>query len=178
MSDILSFLLSDPAPVPPLDVGQVSQTRPPLLNPRENITAAANTAKVLSVLEGNNQAGAEIEEDAEAQARSLFTDGRDPTPSELNDPGIMLKLDALLTLYDKEIVEDANQIRRYVTNRLIEDSNDKSVHARLKALGMLGNITDVGLFTERRELVVSDKSADELDDMLREKFENMVVAEQ
>ena len=38
-------------------------------------------------------------------------------------PGVILKLSALLTQYDYDVIKDAERMRTYVTNRLLEESH-------------------------------------------------------
>jgi len=91
-----------------------------------------------------------------------------PTRHELTKPGLVVKLEALLAEYDYQIIDEAVKLRTYVTNRLIEESDDKDPKIRMRALEMLGKITDVGLFTERREVVITTKSDADLEKDLRE----------
>lgn len=86
-------------------------------------------------------------------------------------PGAILKLEALLTEYDHRVVESAAQLRTYVTNRLIEESQDRDAKVRIKALELLGKIGDVGLFAEKVEVSVSQKKDSELTSAIRAKLE-------
>jgi len=65
------------------------------------------------------------------------------------------KLGALLTEYDKQVVADAVQVRHYVTNKLLEVSNCGETRFELRALELLGKISDVGLFSEKLEVTVT-----------------------
>ncbi len=133
---------------------------------REKIHAAAMTACALMAL-GDDEIPVEEIQDGRDLARKIFQDGREPTEEELKRPAVVLHLEALLTEYDHEIIQDATQVRRYVTNRLIEESSpDKDPKQTLRALQMLGNITEVGLFTERVEVTVKQQSTEELEDKL------------
>ena len=80
---------------------------------------------------------------------------------------MVLLLEALLSEYDYDLLEEAQTIRRYVTNRLIEESSpDKDPKYTLRALENLGKITEVSLFTERVEVTVKQQSTEELEDKL------------
>lgn len=110
----------------------------------------------------------EITEEDETLARQIVQDGRLPTRAEMTRPGAILKLEALLSEYDYEVVEDARRLRTYVTNRLLEESTGTNAKDRLRALEMLGKISDVGLFTERSEVVITNRSEKDLESELRE----------
>ena len=86
-------------------------------------------------------------------------------------PGAILKLEALLTQYDHQVVTDAVQLRTYVTNKLIEESGGPDAKIRIKALELLGKIGDVGLFAEKIEVTIQQKRTEEIDALLREKLE-------
>jgi hypothetical protein len=57
-----------------------------------------------------------------------------------------------------------------VTNKLIQETENPDPRIRLRALELLGKITDVGLFTERSEVTVTHQTSDDLRAKLREKL--------
>lgn len=89
-------------------------------------------------------------------------------------PGAILKLEALLTQYDHQVVETATQLRTYVTNKLIEESGGPDAKIRIKALELLGKIGDVGLFAEKIEVSIKEKRTEEIDALLKEKLERFM----
>lgn len=105
-----------------------------------------------------------------AGASRALTDKRigDMTPAALR------ALDAQLKKFSANIIEDASQVRNYVTNKLLEESDNPDPRIRIKALELLGKISDVGLFAEKREVTVTHKSSDELRDALRAKLSKLV----
>lgn len=131
---------------------------------REKIRAAAVT--VCKLMEMGEQYSVEPED--KAIARKIFEDGRVPTPAEMQTPGIVLHLEALLEDYDRFVVADATRLRRYVTGRLLEESGpEKDPKQALRALEMLGKITEVQLFTERTEVTIKQQTTSELEDQLK-----------
>lgn len=86
-------------------------------------------------------------------------------------------VDALLTQYDMEVVHDAKRLRNYVTNKLILETQDLDPRIRLKALELLGKVSDVGLFTERTEITVNNRSTVELENTLRDKLRRLMGTE-
>ena len=135
---------------------------------RDNIKARARTTAVL--LTHGLEAGITDDEDTEANKQFHKHLHQQPiSPRTLENPAIILKLSALMSEYDYEVVRDANQMRAYVTNRLLEESSpDKPPTQRLQALKMLGQITEVGLFTERTEITVKAASTEALEARLHE----------
>jgi len=159
----------DKVPIPGANV------RPAKLSDREKILAAAKTAVA-------THADAEVPPQEtqrdEDRARQIFAEGRVPTELELRRPALVIKLESLLAKYDELFIEDANQIRRYVTGKLIEESEESTRPSdRIKALELLGKISDVGLFTERHEIVIEHRGTTELEDLLRSKLNNIIEVE-
>lgn len=105
-----------------------------------------------------------------AEASRALTDKR----IGVMTPAALRALDAQLKRFSHNIVEDASQVRNYVTNKLLEESDNPDPRIRIKALELLGKISDVGLFAEKREVTVTHKSNDELRDALRQKLSRLV----
>jgi hypothetical protein len=69
----------------------------------------------------------------------------------------------MMTEFDHEVVRDAVQMRRVVTNKLLlEASTAEKASERIKALELLGKISDVGLFAERSIVTIEHKTTEEL----------------
>lgn len=96
----------------------------------------------------------------------------------MSAPGVVIHLKSVLNAYDQAIVRDASQIRRYVTNRLVDESNHKDAKIRMKALELLGKISDVGLFTDKTEITMRHRPTEELEQMLRERLTRVIDAEE
>ena len=90
------------------------------------------------------------------------------TPAEIVLANDMLKK------FSHRVVQDAADVRNFVTNKLILESDNADSRIRVRALELLGKIGDVGLFTERTEVTVTHQSTDELREQLREKLSKMV----
>lgn len=138
---------------------------------------AVKTANVL--VEG----GADIpvtdkDKDAAADMFQFLTDTESkkeaPAQSEatqvLTTPASVMHLAALLRDYDHQLVDDAVQLRRFVTNKLIEETNKENATNRIKALELLGKISDVGLFSEKTEITVKNASVEDLQGQIRNKL--------
>ncbi len=126
-------------------------------------------------------AGAEIPVSTaeKLEAEKLFKEITNPdvTPSLnvenkklMNIPAVVQQLTAMLTEYDHQVVEEAVQLRRFVTNKLIEDSGHSDARHRLKALELLGKISDVGLFAEKTEITVKHLTPEDLESQIKSKL--------
>jgi hypothetical protein len=80
----------------------------------------------------------------------------------------------ILDSYALKVVENATQIRLLVTNKLIMESENEDAKIRLRALELLGKITDVGLFTEKSEVTVNNRSSQELVNTLKDKIRKLM----
>jgi hypothetical protein len=132
-------------------------------------------------------AGAEIEidEPERAESRAIFNDGG-TTPSIVpTNSAVAIHLKALINEYDHRVLESNIQARNYIVNRLLDISNPHFRTIRnsqgqevmleptkpseqLKALELLGKVSEIGLFTERIEVNINNKSTEELESELVE----------
>lgn len=144
-----------------------------------NASAAANAARLLV------QHGLDIDpdmEDRQAAAAILTAYANDPgeasqtvTPVRLGSlpPAAVLLTAKILSEFGHEIVKDALQVRHLVMNKLVQETENPDPRIRIRALELLGKITDVGLFTERSEVMVTHHTTDDLRARLREKLDRL-----
>jgi len=141
----------------------------------KRVKVAANTIKFLV------DAGAEIpvSTSEKKEAEEIFKDFTNPdvtpplnaaTNKALSVPATVQHLYAMLSDYDHQVVQEAVQLRRFVTNKLIEDAGLSDPRHRLKALELLGKISDVGLFSEKTEITVKNLSQEDLETQIKSKL--------
>lgn len=137
---------------------------------QERAAAACNSAAKMFM------DGADIRPTPEEKqvARDVFKGKQKVTKQILHNPAVALHLQALLSQYDHEVVRDVAQLRLYVKNRLLLESDNPDAKVRLRALEMLGKIGEVGLFTERSEITVTHKPTAELEAKLQEKLGKII----
>lgn len=119
----------------------------------------------------------EISEEDKHKAREVFIGNELASDDDLSSPGMVVYLQSLLSEYDQVVVKSAQQLRTYVTNKLIIDSANADARIRLKSLEMLGKISDVGLFTDKTEITMRHRPTEELEQMLRERLTKVLEAE-
>ena len=83
-------------------------------------------------------------------------------------------LGQILGEFDKKVVQSAMQLRIYVTNKLIQETTDPDPKVRIRALELLGRISDVGLFTDRTEVTITHRATTDLESKLREKLQKLI----
>jgi hypothetical protein len=88
----------------------------------------------------------------------------------LKTPAAVRHLTGMLTAYDWEFVEQAKEIRGYAVSKIIEETKSPDARIRLRALELLGRVTEVALFTDRVEVKKTQVSDTELDAKIKEKL--------
>jgi hypothetical protein len=67
-------------------------------------------------------------------------------------------------------VEEAGKIRGKAVAQLVEEMEHPDARIRLKAIELLGKVTEIGLFTERVTVKKEELNDSELDEKIREKL--------
>ena len=91
--------------------------------------------------------------------------------AQIKTPAAVRHLVGMLTAYDWEFVQQAKELRGYTVAKLLEECENPNANVRLKALGLLGKVTEVGLFTEKIEVKKTDLTEEEIDKKLKEKLQ-------
>lgn len=139
--------------------------------------AAANAARLLEA-HGLGSTSPTVE-DRNAAAAVLTQYAYDPiattqagTPSRIGKmtPAALVLTAELLEQFGHKIVEDAVQVRHLVMNKLLQETEHPDPRIRIRALELLGKITDVGLFTERSEVTVTHQTSDDVRERLKERL--------
>lgn len=146
-------------------------------DPKTFSTKVKVAAKTIDVL---LDAGAQIpistqEKDAAVDIFQAFTDPEHKEkPAEsgkaLSTPATVVYLRELIRDYDHQVIDEAVQLRRFITNKLIEETTKDNATNRIKALELLGKMSDVGLFTEKTEITVKNAPIEDLESQIRSKI--------
>jgi|TARA_R110000868_G_scaffold348339_1_gene609333 hypothetical protein len=145
---------------------------------RAKAEAACNAATLLEQ-EGYKgpQATPEKAREGAANILNALAKGQEPPyamqEAAFDTPRGAIMVRNILSEYDVEVVREAKQLRHYVTNRLVIESDNMDARIRMKALELLGKISDVGLFSERTEVTINTKSTIELEDTLKAKLRKL-----
>jgi hypothetical protein len=146
---------------------------------RVKATAACASAAMLmdEGYSGPNKAADEMRPGISEMLISVANDRKANIDHLINTPKGAMQVRAVLDEFDMEVISNAKQIRNYVTNKLVIESTNMDARIRMKALELLGKLSDVGLFTERSEVTVSNKSTVELENVLKEKLRKLMGTE-
>ena len=116
---------------------------------RERVKAAANTAKELEDhgldLEPNKQ-----DKDVTAKISAVYSGDPEGTSRKITNkklstlrPASLVLADNVLQEFGRSVVENSMQIRHLVTNKLLLETDNPDPRVRIRALELLGNISDV-----------------------------------
>ena len=92
-------------------------------------------------------------------------------------PASLVLTDAILKEFGQSVVENSLHIRHLVTNKLLLESENPDARIRMRALELLGKISDVGLFAEKSEVTITHQSTDDLRARLKGKLEKLIEGE-
>lgn len=158
--------------------------------PKNNFTSIKKATPV-QVLEGQsntsewlNSVGAVadtevLEQAQESQAREAFhslstnVETAKVSLTKLTTPPAVQKLVGMLTAYDWSFVEQAKELRGMTVAKILEETDHPDARIRLKALELLGRVTEVGLFTDRVEIKKAEISDTELDKKIKDKLNTL-----
>jgi hypothetical protein len=83
-----------------------------------------------------------------------------------------------LNEYDHRVILDATQARTYITNRLLEISSCGDAKQELRAIELLGKLSDVGAFSEKSEITVTHRTSDDLKNVIADKIQKLLLQQQ
>jgi hypothetical protein len=123
----------------------------------------------------DDEVEAEVEKAQARKAFSALTTQTDTLEQKaaivaLKTPEAVRHITGMLTAYDWEFIEQAKELRGYTVAKIVEETGNSNPNIRLKALQLLGKVTEVGLFTEKIEVKQAPASDAELDARIKEKL--------
>ena len=147
---------------------------------------AAAMAKTVEELEKHGLDTTPNEEDKEVAAvlATAFAQEPDKTSrkvthkraAKLTPPSIKMT-GAIIDEFNHSVVESSKQLRNLVTNKLVMETENPDPRVRMRALELLGKISDVGLFTEKSEVTITHQTTDDIKEKLRSKLAKLVNPE-
>ena len=147
---------------------------------KTRVEAAANTAKELGE-HGIDLTPTKEDKDTAARLSVAYADDPEDVSKKVTEkkmstltPASLILTDNILKEFGHSVVESSVQIRHLVTNKLIEETENPDPRVRIRALELLGKISDVGLFAEKSEVTITHQSTDDLRERLRSKLTKLV----
>lgn len=152
----------------------------PYIDLKERADAACKTAEMLA------EHGLDLSDDAESRENAAklvnaYAEDPEKTSKKVTNkraatltPPTLVQTSRILNEFGHQVVQNAVQVRHMVTNKLIEESENPDPRIRIRALELLGKISDVGLFAEKSEITITHQTSDEIRDKLRNKLSRLL----
>ena len=86
-------------------------------------------------------------------------------------PKAVQHLVGMLTAYDWAFVDQAKELRGYCIAQLLEESKHPDAKIRLRAIELLGKVTEVALFTDRIEVKKAELSDTDLENEIKSRMD-------
>ena len=144
---------------------------------------AAETAKELEK-HGLNLEPTKEDKDTAAKLTVAYADDPETTSKKVTTkkastltPASLVLTNNILKEFGQSVVESATHIRHLVTNKLLLETENPDPKVRIRALELLGKMSDVSLFAEKSEVTVTHQSTDDLREKLRAKLNKLVKVE-
>lgn len=146
-------------------------------SPEELLSAQVATEQWLAELgvDDDETVANQQQTQAARKAFSTLTTNADTTEqkaslAELKTPAAVRHLTGMLAAYDWQFIDMAQQLRGYTVAKLLEETKSPNANIRLKALGLLGKVTEVGLFTEQIEVKKVEMTDAEVEQRIKDKL--------
>jgi hypothetical protein len=162
------------------EMGVPLEKNPPPIDLKDRVESAANTAKELGE-HGLDLEPTKEDKDVAAKLVTAYADNPEKTSKKATSnklaaltPASLLLTNSILQEFGRSVVESSVQIRHLVTNKLLLETDNPDPRVRIRALELLGKISDVGLFAEKSEVTITHQSTDDLREKLRSKLAKLV----
>lgn len=168
-----------------MTINLVPEAGVPLSKPAPKLDLKQRTAAAEKTTELLEQHGLDVSptsDDKEVAAALVTAYAADPekTSNTANNqraaqltPAVLRETNHILSEWGRQVAGNAATIRHLVTNKLLTETENPDPRVRLKALELLGKISDVGLFAEKSEVTVTHQSTDDLKEKLRQKLQKL-----
>lgn len=149
------------------------------LDLRERAEAACNTVRLLEE-QGLDVTPDEADNTVASILATTYAEDPDGTSKKVGNknlrsltPASIIQTNNILKEFSHIVATSAAEIRNLVTNKLILETENADPRIRVRALELLGKISDVGLFAERKEVTITHQNTTELQEKLRTKLEKL-----
>ena len=160
--------------VPEISAGDPAFTPLDSLTPAQTLSAQKKTSDWLAQFDDeDDDILTKAQEEKVVETFNALT-RQDPRAKErlleLDLPEEIKSAVGMLTSYQWKFVEQAEELRSMSVAKIVKETDHPDARIRLKALELLGKVTEVALFTERVSVKSEDVSDEELDARIKEKL--------
>lgn len=163
---------ADFTPVP--ETGRPILTPLNKISPSQTLNAQINTADWLKEITENDDTIVSKAQEAKAAEAFSALITADPQAQQnllnLQIPEEIRSTVAMVSAYQWRFIEQAEEIRSMAVTKIVKETNHPDARIRLKALEMLGKVTEIALFTDRVSVKTEDITDEELEKRIKEKL--------
>lgn len=143
----------------------------PDLSPQEELDMRARTIKMISDLTGNPIIPKEADMDEARKVAQVLLSNPENTPqlAQYNNPTLAY-LAGMVAQHDTYIVQELADLKKFVVNRLVQETEDSNPKIRLAALRAIGEVDGVDAFKKRTEVTHKQQTLEEVENELLEKL--------
>jgi hypothetical protein len=163
-ADFVPDAMSDSTPFTPAES----------LTPAQTLSAQHKTSQWLKDFEDeDDEILSEAQQEKVADAFNALTTQNPKAKQRLLELDLPEEIKAavgMVTAYQWKFVEQAEELRSMAVANIVKEVHHPDARIRLKALELLGKVTEVALFTDRVQIKNEDVTDEELDARIKEKL--------
>ena len=146
----------------------------PPMSPKEELEVRARTIKLIADLQGKPIHPSDKDKDeARALAKKMVEDPKGHIQFSNYKNETLAYLAGMVSQYDQMIVRDLADLKIFVVNKLVEQTESGNAKDVIAALKALGEVDGVDAFKRRSELTVQIKPIDQVEKDLLAKLEKL-----
>jgi len=166
--------------IPEIISGDASFTPLDPLTPAQTLNAQIKTSQWLaSLAEEDDEIMDEAKQEKVADTFNALTTGNPNAKQkllQLDLPEEIKSAVGMVTAYQWKFIEQAEELRSMSVAKIVKETDHPDARIRLKALEMLGKVTEVALFTDRVAIKTDEISDEELDEKIKNKLSKYMGA--
>ena len=146
----------------------------PPMSPKEELEVRARTIKLIADLQGKPIHPSDKDKDeARALAKKMVEDPKGHIQFSNYKNETLAYLAGMVSQYDQMIVRDLADLKIFVVNKLVEQTESGNAKDVIAALKALGEVDGVDAFKRRSEVTVQVKPIDQVEKDLLAKLEKL-----
>ena len=146
----------------------------PPMTPKEELEVRARTIKLIADLQGKPIHPSDKDKDeARALAKKMVEDPKGHIQFSNYKNETLAYLAGMVSQYDQMIVRDLADLKIFVVNKLVEQTESGNAKDVIAALKALGEVDGVDAFKRRSEVTVQVKPIDQVEKDLLAKLEKL-----
>ncbi len=160
--------------VPEIEAGVPNFTPLEKLDAAQTLNAQLNTSDWLKEVTGSDdEIITKTQETKAVNAFAALTTSAPNTKNQLLNmqvPEEIRATIAMVSAYQWKFIEQAESLRSMALTKIVQETEHPDAKVRLKALEMLGKVTEVALFTDRVEVKKTEMTDEELASKIKDKL--------